>query len=363
MQVSFILSSLQLSGGVRVVIQYANRLSNRGHIVSLITPDGTIDPEMRDELIPAVKVVATQHKIAPNPNIFQLLRISCEMILAVPKSDVIVATHTPTTALSFVAGKLLRRGRIVWFYQDYLEMFETKLIEKWLIRNALRWHDIALTISDASVQELRSFLQTIKVIKVGEGLDTENIFHPSSDIMLNHSKSSEKITILTIADPRPRKGMADFLSAIEKVYTVEKDIILWIVSKENMNIQTDVPYEYFFRPSLPELANLYSACDLFISASWYESFGLPPLEAMACGAAVITTDSRGINEFAVDGENCIIVPPQNPEILASAIQNLLHDQSLMNKIKQKGPITASKFDWNIATDRFEAALRQAVMGK
>jgi glycosyltransferase involved in cell wall biosynthesis len=361
MRVSFILSSLLLSGGVRVVIQYANRLSNRGHVVSLITPNGTVDPEMQEELNPSVRLIVTQYKVAPIPSFIQLLRLSWEMILAIPKSDVIIATHTPTTALSFFAGKLLRRGKIVWFYQDYLEMFETKLIEKWLIQNALRWHDYALTISEASVRELRSFLPTVKVIKVGEGLDTENVFHPTSDVMLNYSKPADKKAILTIADPRPRKGMKDFLTAIEKVYSAEKDIKLWIVSKEKMNIQTNVPYQYFFRPSPRELANLYSACDLFISASWYESFGLPPLEAMACGAAVITTDSRGINEFAVDGENCIVVPPKNPEILAGAIQNLLNDQSLISKIRQNGPITASKFDWNIATDRFEAALKQVVM--
>ena len=77
---------------------------------------------------------------------------------------------------------------------------------------------------------------------------------------------------------------------------------------------------------------------------------------MACGAAVVMTDSRGVKEFAEDGNNCLVVPPRNPEALADAILLLLSKPDLADKLRKNGPITASRFDWERATDRFEAVL-------
>jgi len=79
---------------------------------------------------------------------------------------------------------------------------------------------------------------------------------------------------------------------------------------------------------------------------------------MACGAAVLTTDSRGIREYAVDGENCLIVPVKNPDKLAEGMLYLLSQPDLANKLRSNGPSTAAKFDWERATDRFEAALNE-----
>ena len=57
MRCAFVLSSFQLSGGVMLVAEYANHLSQRGHIISLVVPAGTIDPAMRALLMPAVRLV------------------------------------------------------------------------------------------------------------------------------------------------------------------------------------------------------------------------------------------------------------------------------------------------------------------
>ncbi len=58
----------------------------------------------------------------------------------------------------------------------------------------------------------------------------------------------------------------------------------------------------------------------------------------------------------MDGGNCLIVPPRNPDGLANAIFLLLSKPELSDRLRRNGPITASRFDWNHATDRFEAAL-------
>lgn len=356
MRISFILSSLWLSGGVRVVIQYANRLVKRGHQISLIIPQGTIDPEMELEIDPSVKIIRAKESVPSRKNPIKLGFLVWQMAKVVPHSDIIIATHTPTTAVSFFAGKVFHKGKIIWFYQDYQEMFEKRPIEGWLLRNALRWHDSALTVSEVCVQELQSF-SSGKVVNIGEGLDTTNIFHPIKTEKPFDQESIGKKVIFFLGDSRPRKGMTDFLAAAERVFASETNLVLWIASKEKIIVQTSVPYKLFIRPTDYDLAGLYCACDVFVSASWYEGFGLPPLEAMACGAAVVTTDSRGIQEFALDGKNCLIVPPKNPNALAEAILLLLSRPDLAEKLRINGPITASKFDWENATDRFEAALQ------
>ena len=355
MNISFILSSLWLSGGVRVVIQYANRLSKRGHHISIIVPNGTVDENILREIEQGIKVIQTKNSITDKRNPFQLLRITWEMAKVVPESDVIIATHTPTTMVSLIAGKLFRKGKMIWFYQDYIEMFEKRPVERWLLRHALRWHDLSLTISEVCVQELLSFSPG-NVINVGEGIDTTDIFHPiKTNGPLNQGLSEKKV-IFSIGDSRPRKGIFDFLKACEKVYEKNPDLVLWIASKEKIDLPTTLPFELIYSPEPDQLARLYSACDVFVSASWYESFGLPPLEAMACGAAVVTTDSRGVCEYAVNGENCLLVPPQDPDALAKAILFLLDNPEFAEKLKENGPITAARFNWESATNRFESAL-------
>ena len=353
MRISFILSSLWLSGGVRVVVEYANRLTMRGHQVTLIAPGGTLDPDMLAEVSPCVHVRQSPIARGPHMSVGQKLRLTWSMARAVPSSDVILSTHTPTTAAGFLATRLWRRGRPVWFYQDYREMFIGRPYEGWLLRHALRWHEGALAVSDYARQELNSYCPG-DVVVVGEGLSHPELFHPPAPNARPNADGQRRI--LYLGDMRPRKGLFDFLQAASLVYKCLKDIRLWIVSKEDCHIESDVSFEYIYRPARAELARLYGTCDLFVSASWWESFGLPPLEAMACGAPVVLTDSRGVREYARPGENCLLVPIRDPQALAEAMLRVLTDRSLAARLRRNGPPTAARFTWESAVDRFEHAL-------
>ena len=356
MRISFILSSLWLSGGVRVIAEYANRLSERGHLLTLVIPGGTFDADIAKELSPSVTV--RRSKICRPPvgqpvSPIHMLRLTWSLARSVPQSDLVIATHTPTTAASLIASRLLRLGEPVWFYQDYLEMFTGRPFETWLVRNAQRWHRRTLVVSNASKLELQGFSSGEPVV-VGEGLSHAEHFYPLP--AQERMRNSGQRNILFLGDMRPRKGLSDFLSAAALVYKQMPKIHLWIVSKEDCQIQTGLPFEYIYRPARQELARLYASCDLFVSASWWESFGLPPLEAMACGAPVVMTDSRGVREYALPGENCLIVPPRNPQSLAKAMLEVLTDDALETRLRQNGPPTSAMFTWERAVDRFEQAL-------
>lgn len=353
MRISFILSSLWLSGGVRVIMEYANRLASRGHRVTLIAPGNTLDLDMLNDLAPTVVVRQSRVARGPRLNIVQMVRLTWSLAQAVPPSDVVISTHTPTTAAGLLATRFLGRGRPVWFFMDYREMFVGRPYEDWLMRHALRWHERALVLSDYSWQELHTYSPG-DVIVVGLGLSDPELFHP---LPLETRRSTDNLrTILFLGDMRPRKGLSDFLQAAALVYESLKDIKLLIVSKEDCQIESRVPFECIQRPTRAQLAQLCSTCTLFVSASWREGFGLPPLEAMACGTPVVLTDSGGVREYARPGENCLMVPTRDPEALAEAMCLALSDVALAQRLAANGPPTAALFSWDHAVDRFEAAI-------
>ncbi|MFN8491993.1 MAG: glycosyltransferase family 4 protein [Caldilineaceae bacterium] len=353
-RLSFILSSLWLSGGVRVVVEYANRLANRGHQITLIIPGKTFDADMACELNPQIDVLQSQIVRKPKMTFLQNTQLAWSLAAAVPAADFVISTHTPTTLPGFFATKLLRRGRPLWLYQDYQEMFTGRPLEIWLLRHALRWQAGALVVSQYCAEELRKYTPgCIRVI--GEGLSHPEFFQPNP---LAARLPENRYTILFLGDMRPRKGLYDFLEAMQLVQQQLPEIKLWIVSKEACEIETTVPFELIYRPSRAHLAKLYRNCHLFVSASWWESFGLPPLEAMACGAPVVLTNSGGVLDYAKAGQNCLIVPARNPLQLAGAVLNVLTDDALATRLSHNGPNTIAPYDWETAVDRFEACLQE-----
>lgn len=355
MRITFIVSSLWLSGGVRVVVEYANRMAQRGHNVSLVFPRGTHSVEIDAEISSAVRVIETQVSIMEALGFWGKIRLVASMISAIPRCDVVISTHTPTTIAAFFACSVGHKGLPVWFYQDYPGMFEGRPIEVWLLKNAMHWHKAALVVSSYSADEIK-MLSKKEGIVVGEGISHLELFQSFRGYYRNNRNAN--LSILYLGDYRPRKGLSDFLKGAELVYDQRPDIELWIALKDSGEVDCRIPHRIIIHPSIHELAQLYATCDLFVSASWYEGFGLPPLEAMACGAPVVTTDSGGVREYVRSGENCLLVPPKDPEKLAEAMLTVLNSPELAAKFRENGPITADEYTWEKATDRFEKALFQ-----
>ena len=92
-----------------------------------------------------------------------------------------------------------------------------------------------------------------------------------------------------------------------------------------------------------DLASFYNAADLFIYPSLYEVFGLPVLEAMACGTPVIVSNVSSIPEVA--GEAAILVNPYNVDEITQALYRVLTDNGLRDKLVTKGLERAKNFSW------------------
>jgi hypothetical protein len=196
LRIAFVVPGLTLSGGVLAVIGFANGLSARGHHVVLVSP--RVSDEVLDSIDRQVRLVWTASRLRPAPGktVVNAL-LALDLLARVPRSDVIVATYTPTAVPAFVAA-VARRSRTMWLYADYLEMFERRPIERWTIRLlAPRFHSI-VTYSKASVDELRSFCGASATV-VGLGLPGGDVLQPPS------GGESRSTTALYVGDSRPRK--------------------------------------------------------------------------------------------------------------------------------------------------------------
>ena len=96
----------------------------------------------------------------------------------------------------------------------------------------------------------------------------------------------------------------------------------------------------------PELARYYSAAECFALPSLYEGFGLPPLEAMACGCPVVVSSAGALPEVA--GDAALVVEPTDDEALARAIADIVADPTTRNDLRARGLARAREFSWERA---------------
>jgi glycosyltransferase involved in cell wall biosynthesis len=218
-----------------------------------------------------------------------------------------------------------------------------------------------IAASQATKNDLMHYLEIpgeqIKVIY--ESID-HTLFKPSP-----HPSNFKYPYILFVGSEHPRKNLPTLLRAFKKIKEQPqfKDLRLIKVGKaggkeadfrrqtieviDSLNLDGTV----IFTEVVPEenLRAYYSNAKCFVLPSLYEGFGFPPLEAMACGCPVITSDSSSLPE--VVGEAAIKVSPYDVEGLAEALEKVLTDEELRKGLIARGKAQAGKFSWDEAAEK------------
>lgn len=162
---------------------------------------------------------------------------------------------------------------------------------------------------------------------------------------------NNSFVLLSVGRIVPRKGVDDIIRSLKILVNKHPNICLFIVGGDtdtehgpsavemhrlqalvtSLQLNNKVRFTGPVKPAL--LKYYYSAADVFISAPWYEPFGITPLESMACGTPVIGSDVGGIKFSVKNGETGYLVPPKDPLQLARKTDILLKNPALLKKMQ------------------------------
>ena len=159
--------------------------------------------------------------------------------------------------------------------------------------------------------------------------------------------------ILTVGGIEPRKNLGRLLEAFAKLRCEGCPYQLVHVGpkgwhQENLTIKIDqlgLQGSVRFLGLLPleDLVAIYNAASLFVYPSLYEGFGLPILEAMACGCPVVTSNTSSMPEVA--GDAAVLVDPYQVDAIATGIAEVLENTSFATELRQRGRLQAQRFSW------------------
>ncbi|MEW8959049.1 MAG: glycosyltransferase [Moorella sp. (in: firmicutes)] len=333
-RIAFLAVHNRLTGGAKVFFEHARQLKFYGIPVAIFSYEPK--PEWLNYDIPWLKV--SKGNLLPFINQF----------------DIVVAmfwTAIPEIMRSSVPVKVLLE-------QGDPSLFEPENMPEHVYRYMRACYQAPVAIISVSRildKLLRQRFHRSSII-IPNGIDT-NLFQPAT------KKTKDYYTILFVGpDALPFKGIKDGLLAVQKLKEKGYKLKILQISSGGQELY-NFEREVVVRPAPDVLVKLYQEADVYVNCSWYESFPLPPLEAMACGTPVVSTDNGGINEYGIPGKNFLLARVKDPESIAIQIERLLKSPELREKMREEGLRTAQKFTLEKAAAAFAGALLQIAEGK
>ncbi len=114
--------------------------------------------------------------------------------------------------------------------------------------------------------------------------------------------------------------------------------------------------KYYKNASQSTTIDIYNSIGIFVCGTIKEGFGLTGLEAMACGATLVSTDYLGAREYALNGVNSILSPVTDYKKLGENISLIIDNPSLRLRLAKAGVETAADFSWDVAYKRFKSII-------
>jgi glycosyltransferase involved in cell wall biosynthesis len=345
------------TGGFKVVYEYANHLAERGWRVRIVHPRlltlQDIDVAHASLASHARQWLGYQRgritgRYRPdswfkiNPKVELLYNMTLEAN-SMPPSDVWVATFWYTAKwVAKCAGARL-------YLIQHLETWcgpEADVMATWKL--PLRKVVISRWLEDVA----RSLGESCDYIP--NGLDFKTF-----GIDLEPEKRDPN-TIAMLYHRSDWKGSADGLRALLKAKARVPGLRAQIFGVYPRPSELPAWVEYHRNPPQPRLREIYNEAAIFLSPSWTEGWGLPPAEALQCGAALAATDIGGHREYALHEQTALLSPPKNPDALAANVLRLLEDPDLRIRVAHQGNRHIQQFTWNRAVTSFEAVLESAL---
>lgn len=363
----------KFSGGLLTIFEYANGLVDRGHTVNVIPITTSANPQWYNykfniihnnisfswtDFILSNLFNNKSKKRASRKNTLmkwgekntyafkRATEIERFRNFVLPEADITIATLFLTALVAHLFGS----GKKYYFIQHFEPYFADDLeFPAYAEIEARLSYSLPLSII-ANSSWLASKMKEEYNIDVPVCLNAIN----HSDFYPEKTKTNSKLTVISYGGRGVRwKGFEEAAEAI-KIARQTIPELEWQVYGEAAlpSNNTIAPYIHLGFISGSTLRQAYSNADIVLCSSWYESFPLFPLEAMACGTAVITTP-YGTEDYAFHQQNAWVVPPKDPDALANAILMLAKSPSLRSSLASQGAIDAKKYTWTRSVETME----------
>lgn len=272
--------------------------------------------------------------------------------------------HNPDHVLPFLpvlSKKIITVHDLTFLKHPEAFLKSTVMYKKLMMKNAIKKVDMIIADSDNTKNDVMQYFKLpekkIQTVYISIA-DEYGIRDKNSSIRIMSSKYHiNKPFILFTGTIEPRKNVISILKAyyeLKKRKGFEHLLVIagkkgWLYNEifdfiKEKCLQDEIIFlDYVDQGDMP---SLYCASDLFIYPSIYEGFGLPVLEAMACGTPVITSNVSSLPEVA--GDAAVLVDPMNIGEITDAINNVLNNRDLWNKLRVRGLENVKRFSWDRA---------------
>ncbi|MBT6049820.1 MAG: glycosyltransferase [Candidatus Scalindua sp.] len=235
-----------------------------------------------------------------------------------------------------------------------------QIYKKYILRESIKRASIIVADSYSTKRDIVEFFgineEKIKVVHLG----VESRFRPIGNVKEYRLKNKlHSKMILNVGTLEPRKNVITLMKAFKKLrekgFEAYKLVIAgekgWLYTQifkevEHSGLKNEILFLGVVKDE--DLPALYNCADIFVYPSLYEGFGLPPLEAMACGIPVVTSNTSSLPE--VIGDAGIMVDPDDVNSLCETMCNLLTDKELRCQMSKNGLKRAKLFSWEKAAN-------------
>ena len=339
MRLLFCLPTSALSGGVKVIFELANQLTEIGESVDIFS-------------------------FAGSPKWFPLKANLIEVkefeAVDMDSYDFVLVSNAFMTPMILPR---LQTARCILFCQDY---------ESYHHARGQRYKDF---ISDShtftKIYELPVPIITISMAV--QGLLKERVGRDAFYLPMGLNKEvfapqeqkppTEFKRVLMVGNYlMPYKGMKDGFEALGKL-SREMPVQLVLVTQESRGRGIfeglKFPIELHYCPTEERMPEIISSCDAYCCTSWYEGLGLPALEAFRCGVPVVSTRTYGVSDYGIDDANLLLAQPNDPDDLYLKLHRLLSDEALAKRLRREGfKSTETSYDWRTSAQIFMQHLNE-----
>jgi len=196
----------------------------------------------------------------------------------------------------------------------------------------------------------------LSVDRVIHGGVNRTVFYPSTSHV---RRQRPRLTVTLYCSLHPQKGQRVAIEALRPLQAMSREQGFRLCSLGQVLPEHAALFEHHYGYIHgPAYVQAMQETDIFVYPSLFDGFPAPPLEAMACGAAVVTTAVEGVNDYAEDGTNCLLCEPGNADIMRQKVLQLLTDPVLRERVRYHGLRTAAEFDVEQSAKKLLAFLEE-----